>query len=43
MLRDGQPRLAVAEARRQLGKPEEEERLPLEAVTRTLVKIKCLP
>jgi hypothetical protein len=31
---------AVAEERRQFGSPEEGERLPLEAVTRELVKIK---
>jgi hypothetical protein len=31
-------RIAVAETRRQFGNPEEEERLPLEAVTRELAK-----
>jgi hypothetical protein len=35
-------RVAVAEAGGQLGRPEEGERPPLEAVTRRLVKAKCV-
>jgi hypothetical protein len=38
ILTSSQSRVAVAEARRQVGNPEERERPPLEAITRRLAK-----